>query len=80
MIAINNIAPTIAIAMMMATPMPRTYMSVGGKVTAGCAVGVGAAASTTKAVSACDGQYDSEPSKLAITVYLPSMSGVQSKL
>ena len=32
-----------AIAMIMATPIPITYISVGGKATAGCAVGVGAA-------------------------------------
>jgi hypothetical protein len=51
---INSVA--IAIAMMMATPMPRTYISVGGKASEGCAVGVGAASFTTKAVSACDGQ------------------------
>ena len=45
-----------AIAMIIATPVPRMYISVGGKATVGCAVGVGAASFTTKAVSACDGQ------------------------
>ena len=45
-----------AIAMIIAVPMPKTYMSVGGAAATGCWVGVGAAASTTNAVSACDGQ------------------------
>ena len=48
--------PSMAIAMIMATPVPRMYISVGGKANVGCGDGVGAASFTTKAVSACDGQ------------------------
>ena len=43
-------------------------------------VGVGAAGSTAKLVSEDDGQYDSDPAKVAMTVYLPGMSGVHWKL
>ena len=67
--------PSIAIAMIMAIPIPKTYISVGGTDATGCSVGCGGAWSTANAVTACDGQYDSVPANLAITVYLPSMSG-----
>ena len=56
--AIKIRAPTMAIAMMMATPTPTTYISVGGKVKVGGGDAVGAAAFTTNAVCACDGQYE----------------------
>ena len=48
----------------------------------GVAVGasVGCAGSTANAVTACDGQYDSEPANDAYTVYAPAMSGFQLKL
>lgn len=52
------------------------YMSVVEVGGAWVGVGVGGAGSTAKAVTACEGQYDSEPVKLAYAVYLPSMSGV----
>jgi hypothetical protein len=46
--------PDIAIAMIIATPVPMMYISVGGKATVGGCVGVVAASFTTKAVCACD--------------------------
>ncbi len=45
---------------------------------AGAGVGVAAGSSTVKAVSECDGQYDSEPANVAYTVNLPEMSGSHS--
>ena len=72
--------PTIAIAIMIATVEPTKYISVGGKATTGTAVGVGAASSTKNAVSAYEGQYDSDPAKVATTVYSPVISGTHLKL
>ena len=46
----------------------------------GCGVGVACVGSTLNAVTACDGQYDSEPWNVATTVYFPDMSGVHWKL
>ena len=74
-------ANPITIAMIMAMIPGSKYVSAtdcGAGVVAG--VCVGAASSTATAVSACDGQYDSDPWKLAITVYLPGISGVHCKL
>jgi predicted RNA methylase len=60
-------APTMAIATMIATPAPITYISV-LDVATGCCVGVAAASLTTNAVCELDGQYDCVPWKLAITL------------
>ena len=79
LIAISNIAPTTAIAMIIATTPLTIYVSVGGRTLTGYGDAVGVASSTVKAVSACDGQYDSDPLKVAITVYLPGISGVHGK-
>ena len=73
---LSNSKPTMAIAIMIAMVLKAKYISVGGKVTSGYGDAVGAAESTAKLVSANDGQYDSDPLKVAVTVYLPSMSGV----
>ena len=61
--------------MIIATPVPKTYISVGGKVTTGYGDGVGAASVTPKDASEYDDQYDSVPPKVAMTVYFPDMSG-----
>ncbi len=53
-LSINN--PTIAIAATMTTVEIAKYISVWGKATTGSGDGVGAAAFTTKLVSAWDGQ------------------------
>jgi hypothetical protein len=57
-----------AIAIIMATVEMAKYISVGGKLTTGYGDAVGAAGSTTKAASAYEDQYDSEPANVAITV------------
>jgi hypothetical protein len=71
------IAKPMAIAAIIAAVAAAMYISVGGKLATGYGDAVGAAEETTKLFSADDGQYDSEPANEAITVYLPSMSGVQ---
>ena len=59
-------ANPIAIAMIMAAPMPRMYISICGVAVIGCWVVVGCGAgSTANELTACDGQYDSEPAKEA---------------
>src|SRR3990170_2531273 len=77
LIAMNNIAPTMAIAMIIAAPMPRRYISVGGKLTTSFGDAVGAASDTLRAVSADELKYDFEPANVAIIVYSPGISGVQ---
>src|SRR3990172_1095148 len=73
-------APTTAIAAIMPTAEYITYVSVLlGGIGSGPA-GSRGAGSTTNDVSADDGQYDSEPANVAITVYAPSMSGVHGKV
>ena len=67
-----------AIAIIMAIVEMVKYVSVGGKLTTGYGDAVGAAGTTKKAVSADDCQYDSEPANVAVTVYLPGMSGVHT--
>jgi hypothetical protein len=49
-------ANPIAIAMISTIPTPMMYVSVGGRAIAGYGDGVGAASSTAKEVTACDGQ------------------------
>jgi hypothetical protein len=78
--SIARIASSIATTIMIATPTPKIVIVLSGIVIAGCGVAVGAAGSTANAALACDGQYDSEPAKVAMTVYLPSMSGLYCKL
>ena len=56
LIAISIIAPTTAIAAIIATPTPMTYISVGGSAISGYGDAVGVAASTENAVIAFDGQ------------------------
>lgn len=80
LIAMNKTAPTAIIAITMAIVEIAKYISVGGSDVAGCSVGCRGESFTTKAVSVCDGQYDSEPLKLAITVYLPAMLDCHSRL
>ncbi len=58
-------SPTIAIAIMIAAIPGSMYMSAKGCEGNAVGVGVVAAGSTANAVTACDGQYDSEPPKLA---------------
>ena len=50
------IAKPIAIAIIIAAAAAPMYISVGGKLATGTGDAVGAAGSTTNAVSACDGQ------------------------
>lgn len=68
----------------MRTTMPATAGRKYWSETDGSVVGVGAcvgaAGSTLKAVTACEGQYDSEPPNDAYTVNLPSISGFQVKV
>ena len=66
--------------MIIAAPTPKMYISVGGKETTGFGDGAGAAAVTPKAASEYDGQHDSVPPELAVTLYFPGTSGCQSKL
>lgn len=75
---ITNVA--IAKAAIIAIPVPKMYISVGGKETTGYGEGVDAASETPKAASEYDGQYDSVPPKLAMTVYFPGISGCHRKL
>ena len=56
-------AKPIAIAAIIAAVAAPMYISVGGKTVTGFGDGVGGAWSTVKAVTACEGQYDSEPPK-----------------
>lgn len=53
-IFLMTIKPTMAIARMMAIVEAAKYNSVGGNAATGLADGVGAAASTVNAVTACD--------------------------
>ena len=46
----------------------------------GSGVGVGAGSTTAMAVRWDDGQYDSEPAKVAMTVYSPGTGGVKVSL
>ncbi len=69
-----------AIAMIMATVDATKYISVGGKLTCGYGDAVGCGALTANDDSAYDGQYDSEPANVAMTVYEPSISGVHVRL
>jgi hypothetical protein len=65
---ISSKAPTTATAIIIATPKPMTYISVfdvGVGVGEGVTSGAGSAA---KLVSADDGQNDSEPANVAMTV------------
>jgi hypothetical protein len=80
LMAAKSTAPTIAMAIMIATPMPMMYMSLFGTVISGYGDAVGAAGSTAKLASECEGQYDSLPANVARTVYLPSMSGFHCRL
>ncbi len=73
-------SPIAMIAIIDPAPMPSTYVSVIG---AGVGVGAGVASgafSTLRAVTADDGQYDSDPAKVAYTVYFPGTSGVNVAL
>lgn len=65
------------ITMIMARTAGIKYVSAAVCVTVVAGVEVVTAWSTAKLVSADVGQYDSDPAKLAITVYLPEMSGTQ---
>ena len=70
--------PTTIIAMMMPMTAGTKYRSA-----ADCGIGVGAAVGsgsgiTVKADSAYEGQYPLLPSKVAITLNLPGISGVHS--
>ena len=62
-----------------AIPKPNTYVSVIDAGASGSVGGVGASF-TFMAVSAYDGQYDSEPSKEAMTLYRPGTSGMNAAL
>ncbi len=55
----------------------RSAIDCGASVGAAVAAGAG---STANDVTACDGQYDSDPPNEAYTVYLPSMFGIQLRL
>ena len=69
--------PTIAIAIMIAAIAGTKYCSTIDGAEVGCGACVGAAGSTAKYVTACEGQYDSEPANEAYTVYFPVISGCQ---
>ena len=72
--------PTSAIAMIIAMPMPTMVyvLSTGVAVVGG--VVVACAACMPNAVSAAEGPYDCVPANVALIVYSPVISGVQSFL
>jgi len=73
-------AKPIAMSIAMPATAGMKYWSETDGVVVAVGACVGAFASTLKVVTACEGQYDSEPPNEAYTVNLPSMSGFQVKL
>ena len=63
--------------MMMAMVEAMKYMSFDGTATCGNGDAVGDGSETANEDSACAGQYEFDPAKLAITVYEPGISGIQ---
>ena len=71
-----SIAPTIAIAMIIAIVEIAKYISVGGRAETGRGDVVDAASHTYAKVSAEELPYDLDPLKDAIILYCPGTSGV----